>query len=139
MPHRASNSARSLPGNGMASRLNRRILLVDDDADTLGILRIWLTELGFDISVAANGTEALARLQEELPDLIITDQSMPRMTGLELCAQLRARARTRHIPIIIYSARPPQSADGLYNRALQKPASLRQISDEIASLLAPPH
>ena len=147
MSYRLNNSPRYVPGRKfgidpkeveIATGSRKRILLVDDEADTLAIMKIWLTELGFDISVAVNGSEALSQVQEELPDLIVTDQSMPRMTGLELCAQLRAWARTRHIPIIMYSADPPQSAGGLYNRALPKPASLRQISDEIASLLAEP-
>lgn len=115
--------------------MRRRILLVDDDADTLALIRIWLTQQGFDVSVAANGSEALSQIQEEPPDLIVTDQSMPRMTGLELCARLRARAKTRHIPIIMCSAQPLQPADGLFERALLKPASLAQISDEIVSLL----
>ena len=147
MPFRPNNSPWYLPGRkfgigskgvGIAAGSRKRILLVDDEVDALAILRIWLTELGFDISVAGNGSEALSQVQEQLPDLIVTDQSMPRMTGLELCAQLRARTRTRHIPIIMYSADPPQAAGGLYNRALPKSASLRQLSDEIASLLAAP-
>jgi CheY-like chemotaxis protein len=116
----------------MPNRLN----IGFDEADTLAMLSMWSTELGFDISVARNGSEALARVQEELPDLIVTDHSMPRMTGLELCAQRRARARTKDIPIIMYSSNPPELADGLrYDGALLKTSSRRRISDEIASLL----
>ncbi|HJS90385.1 MAG TPA: response regulator [Steroidobacteraceae bacterium] len=116
----------------------KRILVVDDDPDTRAMLEIWLTELGFNVSTAATGMDALSQVEEEPPDLIVTDQSMPRMTGLQLCNRLRARAKTRDIPIIMCSAQQLQPADGLYERAVLKPVSLTEISDEIVSLLGAP-
>lgn len=61
---------------------------------------------------------------------------MPRMTGLELCSASLAQAKTRHIPIILYSGHVLPPADGLYDRAILKPASLNRISDEISSVMA---
>ena len=121
---------------GFETPTKRRILLVDDDADMLALLRIWLTQTGFEVSVARNGVEALSHVKHEPPDLIVTDHAMPRVTGLQLCEQLRAQANTRHIPIIMHSAHPLEPADGLYDRAILKPVSLTQISDEIVSLLS---
>lgn len=113
----------------------KRILVVDDDPDTLAMLEIWLTELGFNVSTAATGVDALSQVEAHPPDLIVTDQSMPRMTGLQLCNRLRARAKTRDIPIIMCSAHRLQPADGLYERAVLKPVSLTEISEEIVALL----
>lgn len=112
------------------------MLLVDDEADTRAMLEMWLSEQGFAVSVAANGIEALARTEEQAPDVIVTDQCMPRMTGLELCSALRGRAKTRHIPIILYSGHALPPTDGLYDRAILKPASLSRIADEISSVMS---
>lgn len=143
MRFRPSTSLRAPPVEVSKKRKRRadgavpvkRILVVDDDPDTRAMLEIWLTELGFNVSTAATGIDALSQVEEKPPDLIVTDQSMPRMTGLQLCNRLRARAKTRDIPIIMCSAHRLQPAEGLYERAVLKPVSLTEISDEIISLL----
>jgi CheY-like chemotaxis protein len=119
-----------------ATATRKRILVVDDDPDTLAMLHMRLAEEGFDVSTAGNGVEALARVRERMPDLIVTDHFMPRMTGTELCSALRERAKTQHIPVILCSAHSSAGAGGPCDRVVFKPVSLSHISDEIWALLA---
>lgn len=62
-----------------------------------------------------------------LPDLVITDYSMPGMTGLELCEHLRSRPETRHIPIFLHTALSEPPAASLYDEVFTKPADLRSL------------
>ncbi|REG36220.1 response regulator receiver domain-containing protein [Archangium gephyra] len=82
----------------------KSILLVDDDPDLTEIYTELLEQLGFSITSAPDGQEALALAPRLRPDLIITDVSMPRMNGLELCRRLRADPRLHAIPLIIHSS-----------------------------------
>jgi DNA-binding response OmpR family regulator len=78
-----------------------RLLLVDDDAAHLGALAERLSGDGFDVISAASGTEALGRLDEAWPDLVILDLMMPEMDGQTLAARIKTRA---DIPILVLSA-----------------------------------
>lgn len=114
------------------------ILVVDDDPDLLTILRVFFSvHGGYEVVTASSATEALQRVGERLPDLIVTDYSMPAGSGLALCRALRTRAETRHIPIILHSA--VDLPDGLpcsYDRAIKKPAELDAMLEEVRALLA---
>src|SRR6476661_6447324 len=78
-----------------------RILLVDDDRGLLIPLAMQLTQDGFDVTTARDGEEALRRLESAWPDLLIIDLLMPRMDGLTLAREIKARA---DLPIIVLSA-----------------------------------
>jgi CheY-like chemotaxis protein len=67
-----------------------RILVVDDVADNLEILRMHLSSLGYEVVVARDGEEALAKACKELPDLILLDIMMPKIDGLEVVKRLKA-------------------------------------------------
>jgi CheY-like chemotaxis protein len=112
------------------------ILCVDDDPDGLGALELFLMSEGFEVITARNGSEALLRVREQWPDLIITDYTMPGMTGLDLCKRLRASRVMRLIPIILYTgvSLPPDSR--LYDRIVAKPADLGAFAIQIRMLLA---
>lgn len=84
----------------------RNILLVDDDQDLRDLYTLLLEQDGFTVTGARDGEEALARVSGLSPDLIITDVTMPRMNGLELCRRLHQDERLRRIPVLI------QSSDG---------------------------
>jgi CheY-like chemotaxis protein len=115
------------------------ILVVDDEPDSLETLRLLLTEEGFDVRVAANGTEALQRVGERRPDLLVVDIMMPLMTGLDLCRHLRAQAETRDIPCIAYSGYPMRYHQGdahPYDRVILKPADFPELLHAIRELLA---
>lgn len=87
----------------------RQLLVVEDDADTHSLLQMYFAEHGFNVSVAVRGPEALNAARQSLPDLILLDINLPGMSGLEVCAALRAAPRTAHIPIIFISERSTQS------------------------------
>jgi CheY-like chemotaxis protein len=112
------------------------ILVVDDDADIVWTSCLLLKQAGYDVRGAANALEALERIEERRPDLIILDILMPGMSGIELSEKLRAREDTRHIPIILQSASPVHDRydPSLYDVALCKPVDFDQLSGAIARL-----
>lgn len=118
---------------------NATILCVDDDPDTLAILRLFLAASGFAVLCASSAQEALRYLVPCLPDLVITDCEMPGMHGLELCRTLRAHEATRLIPILLHTGTvlPPHSP--LYEGVLLKPTSLDGLAQEVRALLAGAH
>jgi diguanylate cyclase (GGDEF)-like protein len=80
------------------------ILVVDDNADKLGLLEAALTLAGYNVSTATDGEDALACIESYQPDLIITDVMMPRMDGYELAQRIRANPVTKFIPVIMQTA-----------------------------------
>ena len=82
----------------------KRVLVVDDDQDNRAIIYEILKINGYEISVMTNGQEAWEHLQKELPDLIVMDMSMPKLSGWELTKRLKADQATAHIPILAFTA-----------------------------------
>ena len=82
-----------------------KILLVDDDADIIEIVRYNLLQEGYQIFTASNGKEALAAAKKELPHLIIMDVMMPVMDGMEACEQIRLVPELQNVIITFLSAR----------------------------------
>lgn len=80
----------------------KRILVVDDEPQITRVLRRSLTAHRYEVRTAADGEAALDLLNDWNPDLVITDLSMPEMTGIELCRQIR---KTSQVPIIVLSVR----------------------------------
>jgi len=84
--------------------MSKRLLVVDDEAKLLRAVAMCLRSEGYEVITARSGTEALVRLTEAIPDLIITDIRMPGMDGHGLARSLRASPRTDMIPIIFLTA-----------------------------------
>ena len=82
-----------------------KILLVDDEPAQLELLRYNMQKAGFETVLAENGQLALELVETEEPDLIVLDWMMPEASGIDVCRELRARAGTRLMPIIMVSAR----------------------------------
>lgn len=82
-----------------------KILIVDDDIDTLQLVGTMLERQGFKIVAANNGQQALQKAASETPDLIILDVMMPGMDGYEVTRKLRAMEQTAYIPIILFTAK----------------------------------
>jgi adenylate cyclase len=82
-----------------------RILVVDDIADNVEILRMRLSSLGYEVVVAEDGEQALAKVRETLPDLILLDIMMPKVDGLEVVRRLKADATLPFIPVILVTAK----------------------------------
>jgi CheY-like chemotaxis protein len=85
---------------------SKRILVVDDEPDTLNLLEALFTRWGFEVSTARNGAEALTCCEQARPDVVLTDLAMPEMDGVELCRRLKARPDLRLIPILVASGLP---------------------------------
>lgn len=81
------------------------VLIVEDEAPLLTLLRYNLEKQGFRVDEAADGQEALLRVAEARPDVILLDWMLPSLSGIEVCRQLRRRAETRDLPIIMVTAR----------------------------------
>jgi len=81
------------------------ILVVEDEAPLMTLLRYNLEKQGFRVDEAADGQEALLRVSEARPDLVLLDWMLPALSGIEVCRQLRRRPGTRDLPIIMVTAR----------------------------------
>jgi pilus assembly protein CpaE len=82
-----------------------KILVIDDDVDTLRLVGLMLQRQGYQVSAAANGSQGLARAFEERPDLILLDVMMPDMDGYEVTRRLRGNPDTVSIPILMFTAK----------------------------------
>jgi Response regulator containing CheY-like receiver, AAA-type ATPase, and DNA-binding domains len=114
------------------------ILVVDDDAPILLLMRNVLREFGFDSTTAASGEAALASARNSRPSLILVDRNMPGMNGEQLITALRQERSLLGVPILILSGEPVSpsdleriQADG----AVLKPFDLRALIDQIRSHL----
>jgi len=82
-----------------------KILVVDDDLDSLKLIGLMLQRNGYEVLAASAGSQALAKATADPPDLIILDVMMPDMSGLEVCRRLRKNPDTKGIPIIMFTAK----------------------------------
>ncbi|HSP10243.1 MAG TPA: response regulator [Candidatus Dormibacteraeota bacterium] len=89
----------------VVARLDASILVVDDDEAIRKVVGRALTSAGCGVVYAADGEEALSRLGEALPDLVISDVTMPRMDGFELVKRIRSQAATKALPVILLTGR----------------------------------
>ncbi len=82
-----------------------KILIVDDDIDSLKLIGLMLQRHGYEVVAANAGNQALTKAASEKPSLIILDVMMPDMDGYEVCRRLRLNEETRAIPIIMFTAK----------------------------------
>ena len=116
-------------------------ILVMEDEDALAtLLQYNLEKEGYDVTVAADGEEGLLQVDERLPDLVLLDWMLPKLSGIEVCRRLRGRAETRNLPIIMLTARGEESARvrGLDTGAddyMTKPFSMTELTARIRAVL----
>jgi len=82
-----------------------KILIIDDDVDTLRLVGLMLQRQGYEISAASNGTQGLTKAFEERPDLILLDVMMPDMDGYEVARRLRKNPATVAIPVLMFTGK----------------------------------
>jgi two-component system phosphate regulon response regulator PhoB len=116
------------------------VLVVEDEAPLLALLRYNLEKQGFRVEEAADGQEALLRVAEARPDLILLDWMLPAMSGLEVCRQLRRRPTTRDLPIIMLTARTEEqdavrALDTGADDHIAKPFAMEALLARIRALL----
>ena len=127
----------------MASRekpMAEKILIVEDEAALVTLLRYNLEREGFEVSEAGDGEEALLRAEETKPDLIVLDWMLPVMSGIEVCRRLRRKPESRGVPIIMLTARGEEAdkVRGLQTGAddyVTKPFSPVELIARIRALL----
>ena len=83
----------------------KHILVAEDNPALLHVVRFTLEKAGFQVAVARNGRQAWEFLEEQCYDLVVTDQQMPEMTGLDLCARMRQTARHAQTPVVFLTAK----------------------------------
>ncbi len=124
-----------------------RVLVVEDDADMREVLRRRLEKEGWAVSEAANGREALERVAESRPELILLDLMMPEMDGFQFLEEVRKQEEWRSIPVVVVTAKDLTPEDrlllsGSVTQILQKGAYsqaelLREVRDRVASCVRP--
>ena len=85
------------------------VLVVDDEADLLTLVRYNLERDGFEVGEAVDGEEAMAMIAERRPDLVLLDWMLPQFSGIEVCRRVRRSAHTQNLPIIMLTARGEES------------------------------
>jgi DNA-binding response OmpR family regulator len=86
-----------------------KILVAEDERDIRDLIGFTLRFAGFEVVTVPDGAEALQSAPQEMPDMILMDVRMPRMTGYEACAQMKADPRIAHIPVVFLSAKGQES------------------------------
>lgn len=117
-----------------------RVLIVEDEKDIADLLEINLSKEGYEVHVAASGEDGLARAGELMPDIVLLDLMLPGIDGMEVCANLKQNDKTRHIPVIMLTAKADESdiVSGLEVGAddyITKPFSTKVLIAHIRALV----
>ncbi len=125
---------------GNLSETRPKVLIVDDEMDTLLPLKRSLEVEDYIVVEALNGQEALNMVKNEIPDIILLDLMLPGMDGYEVCSRLKNNALTKNIPIIMLTARDDvkDRVKGLETGAddyVAKPFNLHELKARIKSVL----
>jgi two-component system phosphate regulon response regulator PhoB len=116
------------------------ILVVEDEDSLATLLQYNLQKEGYSVTMAGDGEEALLLVDEKLPDLIVLDWMLPKLSGIEVCRRLRQRNETRNVPIIMLTARGEETdrIRGLDTGAddyVVKPFSMTELAARIRAVL----
>jgi CheY-like chemotaxis protein len=117
-----------------------KILVAEDERDIRELIAFTLRFAGFDVTLAANGAEAVELATEIEPDLVLMDVRMPRMTGYQACAALKKKEETKDLPVIFLSAKGQESEiqEGLEVGAVDyilKPFAPDDLTDQVNRIL----
>jgi len=120
-----------------------RILVAEDERDIRELIGFTLRHHGHEVLTASNGEDALAIALREVPDLVLLDIRMPRLTGYDVCRRLRADPTTRDIPVAFLSAKGQDSEvqagmDAGATDYILKPFAPDQLINRVALLLGQP-
>ncbi len=120
----------------------KRVLCIEDEPEMIDLIRLILGRRGYSVSGAAGGKAGLQAVRDELPDLVLLDLMMPDMDGWEVYQQMKAGESTRHIPVIVVTAKA-QSIDkvlGLHiakvDDYIAKPFSPQELLNSVEKVLS---
>ena len=118
----------------------KKIFIVEDELDFLSTLRERLEFEGFVVITAVDGEEALKKIPEEKPDLILLDIMLPEMNGYQVCRELKSNPETKTIPVVVVTAKSQESdkfwaketgADDYLTKPFEMEELLQKIQDNL--------
>lgn len=118
-----------------------KILIAEDEPDIRELVTFMLKFAGYEVVAASNGEDAVRTAVRELPDLVLMDVRMPRMTGYDACRQMKANPDLREVPVVFLSAKGQESEiqSGLEAGAeayLLKPFSPAELTNRVRGILS---
>jgi two-component system phosphate regulon response regulator PhoB len=121
-------------------QMTPHVLVVEDEDSLATLLQYNLQKEGYEVALAGDGEEALLLVDERLPDLVVLDWMLPKVSGIEVCRRLRQRNETRNLPIIMLTARGEETdrVRGLDTGAddyVVKPFSMTELTARIRAVL----
>lgn len=121
-----------------------KILIADDNVQNVELLEAYLADLGCETDVAGDGQETLEKVKTGQPDLILLDIMMPKMSGFEVCKQLKSDPATRSIPILVVTALHEtgdieRAVEAGTDDFLSKPVNKLELVTRVKSLLRVRH
>lgn len=121
--------------------MGRRILLCDDELHILKAAEFKFKRAGYDVVTAGDGEQGWEAIQQQLPDLVITDCQMPRMNGLQLAERVKNDPTTSHLPVIMLSAKGFELSNSELREQygilalIAKPFSPRDLFERVENIL----
>lgn len=117
------------------------ILIAEDERDIRDLIAFTLNYAGFEVTATSNGEEAYAKAEEIIPDLILLDVRMPRMSGYETCLKVKSNDLIKHIPVVFLSAKGQEAEvqTGLEAGAVEyilKPFAPDYLIERVKAILA---
>ena len=99
----------------------KRVLIIEDDKDIVELVRYNLTNEGFQVSAAFDGSGGLSALKKSPPDLLLLDLMLPKLSGLDICREVRRDESLNRLPILMLTARGEEARSEEHTSELQSP------------------
>jgi DNA-binding response OmpR family regulator len=117
-----------------------KILIAEDERDIRDLITFTLRFAGYEVIAATNGQEAFELAGQEMPDLVLMDVRMPRMTGYEACKRIKSEENTQHIPVVFLSAKGQEAEVNAGMEAgaeeyILKPFSPDELTEQVRLIL----
>ena len=121
----------------------KTVFIVDDHAPVIRVLKLGLEDAGYNVVTSNNGSECLVKLCDGLPDFLVTDIDMPRMSGKDLCLAIEKQFPERTFPIVVLTSRTEMEhrewTGNIENlEFMEKPVSIRRLVSHINRALSEP-
>ena len=120
--------------------MSKKILVVEDNADSRELIHVLLTRMGFTVLDANDGREGIYKAHAEHPDLIITDIGMPHLDGIGMIRELRAQSYFEGLPIVALTSygrkQREEAIEAGASRVIRKPSVFESLVTEVKELLA---